>query len=82
MSQIQGVKKPLLHANSFSGPSLPKYGIETTHEEELGKVLCYPYCVGHIGVFIASAWAREKDYAVCTVILSLGNSVWRLHTPS
>lgn len=39
MSQIQGVRKPLLHANSFTGERLPKYGIETSHEEELGKVL-------------------------------------------
>ncbi|XP_068239238.1 3',5'-cyclic-AMP phosphodiesterase-like, partial [Palaemon carinicauda] len=39
MSMIQGVKKPLLHANSFSGDHLPKYGIDTLHEEELGKIL-------------------------------------------
>ncbi|KAK4300355.1 hypothetical protein Pmani_027435 [Petrolisthes manimaculis] len=39
MSQIQGVKKTLLHTNSFSGERLPKFGIETTHEEELGKIL-------------------------------------------
>lgn len=38
MSQIQGVKKPLLHANSFSGERLPKYGVDTRQEEELGKV--------------------------------------------
>ncbi|KAK3873987.1 hypothetical protein Pcinc_021042 [Petrolisthes cinctipes] len=39
MSLIQGVKKTLLHTNSFSGERLPKYGVETTHEEELGKIL-------------------------------------------
>ncbi|XP_071518591.1 3',5'-cyclic-AMP phosphodiesterase 4C isoform X3 [Panulirus ornatus] len=39
MSHIQGVKKPLLHANSFTGERLPKYGVETIHEEELGKIL-------------------------------------------
>ncbi|KAK7070350.1 hypothetical protein SK128_004347 [Halocaridina rubra] len=39
MSHIQGVKKPLLHANSFSGDKLPKYGIDTLQEEELGKIL-------------------------------------------
>ncbi|XP_066961753.1 3',5'-cyclic-AMP phosphodiesterase isoform X6 [Macrobrachium rosenbergii] len=38
MSKIQGVRKPLLHANSFSGDRLPKYGIDTVHEEELGKL--------------------------------------------
>lgn len=38
MSHIQGVKKALLHTNSFSGERLPKYGVDTTHEEELGKV--------------------------------------------
>lgn len=41
MSHIQGVKKPLLHANSFTGERLPKYGVETCHEEELGKVLSW-----------------------------------------
>ncbi|XP_063881810.1 3',5'-cyclic-AMP phosphodiesterase 4C-like isoform X4 [Scylla paramamosain] len=39
MSQIQGVKKPLLHANSFTGEKLPKYGVETCQEDELGKIL-------------------------------------------
>nr|XP_053631266.1 cAMP-specific 3',5'-cyclic phosphodiesterase-like [Cherax quadricarinatus] len=39
MSHIQGVKKPLLHANSFTGERLPKYGVDTHHEEELGKIL-------------------------------------------
>ncbi|XP_045116761.1 cAMP-specific 3',5'-cyclic phosphodiesterase-like isoform X5 [Portunus trituberculatus] len=39
MSQIQGVKKPLLHANSFTGERLPKYGVETCQEDELGKIL-------------------------------------------
>lgn len=39
MSQIQGVKIPLMHANSFTGERLPKYGVETSHEEELGKIL-------------------------------------------
>lgn len=43
MSQIQGVKKPLLHTNSFTGERLPKFGVETRHEEELGKVPCYAY---------------------------------------
>lgn len=38
MSQISGVKKPLCHTNSFTGEKLPKYGVETPYEEELGKV--------------------------------------------
>jgi cAMP-specific phosphodiesterase 4 len=37
MSQISGVKKPLSHTNSLT--KLPKYGVETPHEEELGKML-------------------------------------------
>ena len=37
MSQISGVKKPLTHTNSLT--KLPKYGIETPHEVELGKLL-------------------------------------------
>ncbi|CAL4093271.1 unnamed protein product [Meganyctiphanes norvegica] len=40
MSVIKGVKKPLLHTNSFTAAEvLPKYGIDTPHEEELGKLL-------------------------------------------
>lgn len=36
MSHISGVKKPLCHTNSLS--KLPKYGVETSYETELGKV--------------------------------------------
>ena len=40
LSQISGVKKPLGHTNSFSGSSLPKYGVDpkAQHEAELAKV--------------------------------------------
>ena len=40
LSQISGVKKPLGHTNSFSGSSLPKYGVDPKgqHEAELAKV--------------------------------------------
>ncbi|XP_076307243.1 3',5'-cyclic-AMP phosphodiesterase 4C-like isoform X3 [Tachypleus tridentatus] len=37
MSQISGIKKPLCHTNSLT--KLPKYGVETPHEEELGELL-------------------------------------------
>ncbi len=37
MSQISGVKKPLTHTNSLT--KLPKHGVETPNEEELGKML-------------------------------------------
>ena len=36
MCQISGVRK-LKHTNSFTGV-VPKYGVETPHKEELGKV--------------------------------------------
>lgn len=40
MSQISGVnRKPLHHTNSFTGERLPLYGVETPHEQELGKNL-------------------------------------------
>ncbi|KAF5300573.1 hypothetical protein FQA39_LY11119 [Lamprigera yunnana] len=40
MSQISGVnRKSLCHTNSFTGERLPIYGVETPHEEELGKCL-------------------------------------------
>ena len=38
MSQISGIRK-LKHTNSFAGV-VPKYGVETPHAEELGKVGC------------------------------------------
>jgi len=37
MTQITGVRK-LKHTNSFTG-SVPKYGVETTHKEELGELM-------------------------------------------
>ena len=36
MSRISGIKKTVCHSNSFS--VLPKYGVETHREEELGRV--------------------------------------------
>lgn len=38
MSHIIGVKKPLTHTNSFTGERVPVHGVETPHEEQLGKV--------------------------------------------
>ena len=38
LSQISGVKKPLGHTTSFSGTTLPEYGVETKHPEQLAKV--------------------------------------------
>ncbi|GBO30077.1 hypothetical protein AVEN_12418-1, partial [Araneus ventricosus] len=35
LSQISGVKRPLCHTNSLT--QLPKYGVETDNEMELGK---------------------------------------------
>ncbi|GFQ91880.1 hypothetical protein TNCT_555961 [Trichonephila clavata] len=37
MSRISGIKKTVCHSNSFS--VLPKYGIETPREDELGSLL-------------------------------------------
>ncbi|XP_021203848.2 cAMP-specific 3',5'-cyclic phosphodiesterase isoform X3 [Bombyx mori] len=39
MSQISGVKRTLTHTNSFTGERVPRYGVETPHEEELGLLL-------------------------------------------
>ncbi|XP_066584434.1 3',5'-cyclic-AMP phosphodiesterase isoform X2 [Prorops nasuta] len=39
MSHISGVKRPLTHTNSFTGERVPQHGVETPHEEELGKLL-------------------------------------------
>nr|XP_022917601.1 cAMP-specific 3',5'-cyclic phosphodiesterase isoform X2 [Onthophagus taurus] len=40
MSQISGInRKPLCHTNSFTGERLPLHGVETPHEDMLGKCL-------------------------------------------
>lgn len=39
MSLISGLKRPLKHTNSFTGEHVPLHGVETPHEEELGKLL-------------------------------------------
>ncbi|XP_012265565.2 cAMP-specific 3',5'-cyclic phosphodiesterase isoform X4 [Athalia rosae] len=39
MSHISGVKRPLTHTNSFTGERVPLHGVETPHEEQLGKLL-------------------------------------------
>ncbi|GAB6033422.1 hypothetical protein CHUAL_013307 [Chamberlinius hualienensis] len=39
MCQISGVRKPFLHTNSFTGEKLPRHGVETPFELELGKLL-------------------------------------------
>jgi len=38
MSHISGVKRALSHTNSFAGERLPKFGVDTPKEEELGHV--------------------------------------------
>lgn len=38
MSHISGVKRELSHTNSFTGERLPKFGVDTLKEEELGQV--------------------------------------------
>lgn len=45
MSHISGVKRPLTHTNSFTGERVPLYGVETLHEEELGKVTQFAYFI-------------------------------------
>ncbi|XP_024082676.1 cAMP-specific 3',5'-cyclic phosphodiesterase isoform X3 [Cimex lectularius] len=39
MSHISGVKRTLTHANSLTGDALPKYGVQTPHEPQLGQML-------------------------------------------
>ena len=38
MSHISGVKRPLSHSNSLTSEKVPKYGVDTCNEHELGKV--------------------------------------------
>lgn len=43
MSHIYGVKRPLTHTNSFTGERVPVHGVETPHEEQLGKVFSFKF---------------------------------------
>lgn len=38
MSNISGATRPLCHSNSLTSDKVPKYGVETGTEQELGKV--------------------------------------------
>ena len=38
MSHISGVKRPLSHSNSLTSEKVPKYGVDSCNEHELGKV--------------------------------------------
>ncbi|XP_067124174.1 3',5'-cyclic-AMP phosphodiesterase 4C-like isoform X1 [Centruroides vittatus] len=71
MSQITGIKKTLCHTNSLS--ILPKYGVETCYEEELGRYLkdldrwgidifkISEYSNGHPLTAMTYAIFRERD---------------------
>lgn len=39
MSHISGVRK-LSHSSSLSSASMPRFGVNTDHEDELAKVCC------------------------------------------
>uniref|UniRef100_A0A0K8TH17 Phosphodiesterase n=2 Tax=Lygus hesperus TaxID=30085 RepID=A0A0K8TH17_LYGHE len=39
MSHISGVKRALTHTNSFTGETLPRFGVPTPHESDLAKTL-------------------------------------------
>lgn len=44
MSHISGVRK-LSHSSSLSSTSMPRFGVNTDHEDELAKVLLFVCCV-------------------------------------
>ena len=62
MSQIQGVKRPLYHTNSFTGEKLPKFGVETPHEEELERVSFFIYSTRAWHTFFTSKMLANFGY--------------------
>lgn len=64
MSHISGVKRSLTHTNSFTGEHVPLYGIETPHEEELGKVSIYVFELKEV------CWLRRS----CSGIAQMTNN--------
>ncbi|CAG0897215.1 unnamed protein product [Cyprideis torosa] len=66
MSQIHGVKKPLAHNNSFTTGKVPKYGVETPHEEELGKFLAENLDEWGLDVFTVSALSGGRPLTAIT----------------
>lgn len=51
MSHISGVKRALSHANSFTSERLPKFGVDTLKEEELG----------HVSIIICNKYRKYKE---------------------
>ena len=57
MSHISGVKRPLSHSNSLTSEKVPKYGVDTSNEHELGKVIitCYLHSLDSSRIIQSSA---------------------------
>lgn len=62
MSRISGIKKTVCHSNSFS--VLPKYGVETHREEELGRLLDD---IDHWGVDIFRIAECSNNHPLTTI---------------
>ncbi|KAL1116753.1 hypothetical protein AAG570_005225 [Ranatra chinensis] len=63
MSHISGVKRALTHTNSFTGETLPKFGVPTPHEEQLGNTLAEVDKWG-IDIFRISELSNNKPLTV------------------
>lgn len=76
MSRITGVKRPLAHTNSLT--QLPKYGVETAKEIELGRVSLYYIFFKTKGPQMYITTARKTSRTTTRdniVILTLNNTI-------
>ncbi|KAI1280904.1 cAMP-specific 3',5'-cyclic phosphodiesterase, isoforms N/G [Halotydeus destructor] len=66
MSHVTGVKKALTHTNSLT--QLPKHGVETVHEEHLGKLL---QGVDHWGMDIFELHKYSSGHPLTAVLFTI-----------
>ena len=75
MTQITGVRK-LKHTNSFTG-QVPKFGVETPHKEELGKVNNNFVCSILTGTTLLT---QVQVYLYnCTLLAHLSSTLHKTH---
>lgn len=82
MSQIVGIKKPLSHTNSLAGVQVPKYGVDTAYEVEVGQVCWFntSLAIYPMSIFLTaySTWGVTSvtRLAVAFVIKHLKFFLW------
>lgn len=64
MSHISGVRK-LSHSSSLSSASMPRFGVNTDHEDELAKVLLFVWFILTHKEYIRQYESTHFSVCVC-----------------